>query len=470
MTYGKIADKYINQLNDFYYNITVDRYVIMPNHIYIMLFVPENGASRTSPPTVGVRLGILLSPPEVGCGNLPPALQGEKMSERPMNEMRDRLNSALFEARHSAIREFSLLARKTPGCIALTLGEPDVPTEESVCGQLQAALEAGETHYIENNGSPDLRRAIAEFERDKNGMDYSPDEVIVTAGATGALFTALFGILDPGDQVIVPIPAFGLYREIITLCRGEFVPLYTGEDGFQISPERLEAVLTPRTKAIILNSPNNPTGVVYNRESLETVKRAAAKRRIFVICDDVYRQLVYTDSYHSFAEYRGLRDRILVAQSFSKPYAMTGWRMGYLLADKAVKERLELIHQYTVVSTPSLFQRPAVRALKTSAAAFVAACRRRRDVALGRLSEIGLPVTKPEGAFYVFPDISAFGLSSADFCRRMISEAGLAATPGFCFGDDSRIRLSVCAPDEDLREGMRRLGCFIEHLKKEAAE
>ena len=195
--------------------------------------------------------------------------------------------------------------------------------------------------------------------------------------------------------------------------------------------------------------------------------RIASEKPLFVICDDVYRQLIYTDCYHSFAEYRDVRDRILVAQSFSKPYAMTGWRMGYLLADREIKERLELIHQYLVVSAPSLFQRSGIRALQTAPDEFVTACRHRRDFVLDSLAQMGLPVTKPEGAFYVFPDISAFGLSSADFCRRMISEVGLAATPGFCFGSDDHIRLSVCASDENLTEGMNRLRIFLERLRKE---
>ncbi len=388
-------------------------------------------------------------------------------TEKPANKMRSRMNTALYGARRSAIREFSRLARETPGCIALTLGEPDRETEATVSEQIQTALSAKETHYIENNGTLALRTAIADFESGKNGMDYSPDEVIVTAGATEALFTALFGILNPGDEVIVPVPAFVLYEEIIRLCRGVFVPLETAPDGFQISFEKLQSLVTPRTKAIILNSPNNPTGVVYNRESLDAVHRIASEQPLFVICDDVYRQLIYTDSYHSFAEYRDLRDRILVAQSFSKPYAMTGWRMGYLLADRQIKERLELVHQYLVVSTPSLFQRSGVRALQTDPDEFVSVCRRRRDYVLHCLAEMGLSVTKPEGTFYVFPDISAFGISSADFCRRMISEVGLAATPGFCFGSDDHIRLSVCASDENLKEGMKRLRIFLERLREE---
>ena len=217
------------------------------------------------------------------------------------------LNKAVYGAKRSAIREFSKLAGKTPGCIALTLGEPDFATPQPVCDAVPEALAAGQTHYIDNNGTYALREAIARFEREKNGMDYTPDEVILTAGATEALFVALFGILNPGDEVIVPTPAFVLYEQIIGLCRGTFVPYDTAPDGFQLDAGRLRTLITPRTKAIILNSPNNPTGCVYNESSLQAVHDAVQGREIFVICDDVYRQLDYTGGYHSFVEFRDLR-------------------------------------------------------------------------------------------------------------------------------------------------------------------
>jgi aminotransferase len=378
--------------------------------------------------------------------------------------MSQKLNSAVYTARRSAIREFSRLAKETPGCISLTLGEPDFDTPLAVSSQVQPALDSHQTHYIENNGSAALRRRIADFEREHNGCDYSPDEVIVTAGATEALFVALFGILNPGDEVIVPTPAFVLYEEIIKLCRGTFVPLDTGKSGFQIDAEALESKITPRTKAILLNSPNNPTGCIYDRDSLEAVRRAVEGREIFVICDDVYRQLTYTDDYHSFAEYRHLREQILLVQSFSKPYAMTGWRMGYLLSDASVKERLELIHQFLVVSTPAPFQQACIAALDYDPAELVETYRRRRAYVLSRLSAMGLDVTEPEGAFYVFPSIEKFGIDSGTFCRRLITEGGLALTPGVCFGGEGHVRLSYCCSDEELRLGLDRLEKFISTL------
>ena len=378
--------------------------------------------------------------------------------------MKDALNSAIYGARRSAIREYSRLAAETPGCVALTLGEPDFDTPQPVEAAVDEAFAHHETHYIPNNGSPALREAIADFERTQNGMDYTADEVIVTIGATEALFVALFGILNPGDEVIVPTPAFVLYEEIIGLCRGRFVPLDTRKDAFQINPDRLRAAITPHTKAIVLNSPNNPTGCIYTPQSLAAVREAVAGRDIFVICDDVYRQLIYTEQYHSFAEFRDLRKQILVVQSFSKPYAMTGWRMGYLLADAAVKERLELLHQFMVVSAPTPFQRPCIEALRQSVEPMRSVYRKRRALVLARLEAMGLDMTKPLGAFYVFPSIEKFGLPSSEFCRRMIREAGLAATPGDCFGADGYIRLTYCYGDEALQTGLDRLEQFISTL------
>ena len=379
--------------------------------------------------------------------------------------MKNRLNSAVYGARRSAIREFSALAAKTPGCIRLTLGEPEFDTPAPVRAAVGEALEAGETHYIANNGVLALREKIAAFEREKHGLDYTPEEIIVTAGATEALFAALFGVLNPGDEVIIPAPAFVLYEEIVKLCRGVPVFLDTAPEGFQIDGEKLRGLLSPKTKAVILNSPNNPTGCVLTSESLEAVYDAVKDRDVYVICDDVYRQLVYTGDYHSFSAYRGLRDRLLVVQSFSKPYAMTGWRMGYLMADKAAAERLELVHQYMVTSTPAPFQRAAIRALDWDCAPMRETYRRRRDAVLTRLAALGLPTAEPQGAFYVFPSVARFGLSSAEFCTRMIREGGLAAVPGACFCGEGHIRLSYCCGDATLCEGLNRLEGFIKTLK-----
>ena len=379
--------------------------------------------------------------------------------------MRESLNQAVFSLKRSAIREFSRMAKETPGCIALTLGEPDFDTPLPVREQAKISLDNHETHYIENNGSADLRRAIAQYESSKHGFECTQDQVIVTAGATEALFVSLLGVLNPGDEVIIPTPAFVLYEEIVKLCRGVVVLMDTAPDGFQITSENLSRCMTERTKAIVLNSPNNPTGAVLDAKSLENVRKAVSGHSIFVICDDVYRELVYTDGYHSFTEYSELRDQIILVQSFSKPWAMTGWRVGYLIASPEIKERLELVHQFIVVSTPAPFQKAAIRALEYDPVELKETYRRRRAYMLSRLVSMGLEVTEPQGAFYMFPSITRFGIDSATFCRRMIAEAGLAATPGFCFGAEGYIRLTYCYSDEQLKEGLDRLESFIRKLE-----
>ena len=379
--------------------------------------------------------------------------------------MEPTMNTALGSVGKSGIRVFTQMAKQEPGCLFLTLGEPDFDTPAPVRTAAKASLDAGETHYGENNGQPFLREAIAAFEQTKHGLPYSPDEIIVTVGATEALFCALFGILNPGDEVIVPTPAFGLYESIVKLCRGVYVPLDTRETGFQITAEQLRRAVTPRTKALILTSPNNPTGCVYTHETLEAIHSVVRDAPLFILCDEVYRDLTYTDRFESFSRYQDLRQQLIVAQSFSKPYAMTGWRVGYLMADGPVKSQLEKVHQYDVVSVPTFVQRACVKALDTDVRPMRETCRRRRDYVCARLDAMGLSYFRPEGAFYVFPSIAAYGMDSTVFCTRMVKEGKLACTPGVCFGAEGFLRISYCYGDDVLREGMDRLERFLHTLQ-----
>ena len=241
-----------------------------------------------------------------------------------------------------------------------------------------------------------------------------------------------------------------------------FLP--TEDNGFQIDPAALAAALTPRTKAIILTSPNNPTGCMYSKETLDAIHEVLKDRPVFVICDDVYRTLTYVDGYHSFAEYQDMRDRIVVVQSFSKPYAMTGWRVGYLLADKAVKSRLEVFHQYAVTSVPAFIQPACVKALESDTAPMVEIFRKRRDYIYRRLTDMGFAIQEPQGAFYVFVDVRKYGMDSITFCERMLRESLVGAIPGIYFGTEGYIRLSYCYSDADLKEGLDRIERFIKSL------
>ena len=375
-----------------------------------------------------------------------------------------RMNDAVMNVQLSGIRRFTYLVRNTPGACGLTIGEPDQNTPDPIKAAAKAALDADDTHYPPGNGYPYLLEAISRFEAEHHGLHYSPDEIMVTVGATEAVSAALHTLLNPGDEVIIPTPAFGLYEAVVRLCRAVPVFLPTEDTAFQIDARALAAALTPRTKAVILTSPNNPTGCIYNRETLGAVHALLKDRPVFVICDDVYRALTYTEDYHSFAEYQDMRDRILVVQSFSKPYAMTGWRVGYVMADAAVKNRLEVFHQYAVTSVPAFIQPACVKALETDTAHMVDLFRRRRDYVYRRLSDMGLPVQEPQGAFYMFVDLRKFGMDSVTFCERMLRESLVGIIPGVYFGTEGYARLSYCYSDEDLKEGLDRMERLIVSL------
>lgn len=374
------------------------------------------------------------------------------------------LNHALNGMKPSGIRRFTALAKATPGALMLTIGEPDLNTPEAVKAAAATALARNDTHYPENNGRQSLREAISQFEAERNGLVYSPEEIIVTIGATEALYASLYTILNPGDEVIIPTPAFSLYESIVRLCRAVPVMLPTEQNQFQISGEQLAAAITPRTKAVVLTSPNNPTGCVYTQETLDGIHEMLRNKPIFVLCDEVYRQLVYTENFQSFSAFRDMRDRIIVIQSFSKPYAMTGWRVGYLMADAPIREKIRLIHQYAVVSAVSFIQPACEEALRWDCSDTVALFRRRRDYVYDRLTAMGLQPKKPQGAFYMFVPIQRFSMDSLAFCTRMLKEGLVALVPGCYFGTEGYMRLSYCYVDATLKEGLDRMEKFLETM------
>ena len=286
----------------------------------------------------------------------------------------------------------------------------------------------------------------------------------MTVGATEALFASLHTILNPGDEVIIPTPAFGLYEALVQLCGATPVFLPTEENRFQIDPAALAAAITERTKAIILTSPNNPTGCIYTKETLAAVHECLREKPVFVLCDDVYRTLVYSGEYHSFAEFQDMRERIIIVNSFSKPYAMTGWRLGWVMADAPLRERLQVFHQYCVTSVPSFVQKACVAALESDTTEITEIFRRRRDYVYRRLTDMGLSVQEPEGAFYMFINIQRYGMDSLTFCERMLKEGLVGVIPGIYFGTEGYMRLSYCYSDADLKEGLDRIERFIKTL------
>lgn len=372
------------------------------------------------------------------------------------------LNANLAPLKRSAIRVYTNLARQTPDCAMLTIGEPDFDTPEGIRQAAWAALQQGQTHYAPNQGTQALREAIAAYET-RRGNATTPQEVLVTVGSSQALFTALLGILNPGEEVIVPVPAFSLYETIITVTGGKMVPLDITATDFQIDAAALNRLITPKTKAIVLNSPNNPTGGILNRQSLEAVKQAVLGKPIFIVSDNVYSALSYAPCPDLSLD-GALKEQLLLCQSFSKPYAMTGWRLGYLVCPEYVMERLLLLSAGMIAAVPTFVQAAGVAALREDVAPMREVYRRRRDYVTARLDAMGLSYPQPQGAFYVFPDIRKFGLRSDVFCQRLIQQGKLAAVPGSCFGVEGFLRLSYCYREQELEKGMDRLENFLATL------
>ena len=373
------------------------------------------------------------------------------------------LNSNLSDLKRSQIRVYTNLARATEDCAMLTIGEPDLNTPEEIKAAAIAAICADQTHYAPNQGTLELRQAVAEYES-RRGNPTKAEQVLITIGACQGLFTALLGILNPGEEVIVPTPGFGLYETITTIAGGKTVALDVSETGFQIDEAALAAAITPKTKAIVINSPCNPTGVIFNRESLEIVKKAILGKDIFLVWDGVYSQLSYGDCPDLTLDAE-LKDQTILCQSFSKPYAMTGWRVGYLTCPEYVMDRLLLLSAGTITAVPTFVQSAAIAALKADIAPMKAVYQRRREFVCRRLRRMGLSFPEPEGAFYVFVDISRFGIGSEEFCTRMIREGKVAAVPGSCFGAEGYIRLSYCYSDEELEKGLDRMERFVKTLE-----
>ena len=369
------------------------------------------------------------------------------------------LNSNLSSLKRSGIRVYTNLARETPDCAMLTIGEPDLDTPQPIKDAAWAALQRGSTHYAPNQGIPALRQAVADYETGRGNVT-CPEQVLITVGSTQALFTALLGILNPGEEVIVPVPAFSLYETIITIAGGKMVPLDVSKTGFQITREALDGLMTDKTKAIILNSPNNPTGVVLNEKSLAAVKEAVLGKPIFVVSDNVYSLLSYGPCPDLSLD-PDLKQQLLLCQSFSKPYAMTGWRLGYLVCPEYVMDRLLLLSAGTIAAVPTFLQEAGLAALGEDTAPMREIYRRRRDYVTHRLTQMGLEFPEPEGAFYVFVNIQKFGMTSDEFCTRLIREGKLAAVPGSCFGVEGFLRLSYCYSEEELKKGLDRLERFI---------
>jgi len=368
----------------------------------------------------------------------------------------------------SGIRKFFDIVATMKDVISLGIGEPDFVTPDSIIQAGVRALQAGETHYTSNHGIFELRRALSAHLEKQYGITYAPgNEIVITVGVSEALYLAMSALLNPGEEVIIPTPCFVSYQAEAILAGGVPVELPTRvEDNFLVRPAALEAAITPKTKAILIGYPNNPTGAEATREVLVEVARIAEKHDLIVISDELYDQLVYGVSHVCFPALPGMRERTILLGGFSKNYAMTGWRAGFAAAPAEILEGLVRIHQYTIMSAPTMSQAAALEAI-LNGHEHVEAMRteydRRRKLIVGGLNQLGLPTFEPHGAFYAFPNISASGMNDDAFALKLLDEEKVAVVPGTAFGagGEGFVRCSYATSYEKIEEALRRIERFM---------
>jgi len=330
------------------------------------------------------------------------------------------------------------------------------------------SLQHGETHYTSNSGILELRQALSSQLERLYGVTYHPEsELLITVGVSEALYLALTAILDPGDEVIVPTPCFVSYQPEVIFAGGTPVALPTRvEDAFQVRAEDVAARITPRTKALLIGYPNNPTGAVMSRENLAEIARLAQERDLLVISDEIYDRLVYDHQHVCFASLPDMRERTITLGGFSKDYAMTGWRIGYAAAPEGLLGAMRKIHQYTIMSAPTISQFAAIEALQSGdphVQRMVEEYDRRRRLIVDGLNELGLATFEPRGAFYAFPSIKASGLDDEAFAEKLLQEEKVAVVPGNAFGADGHyVRCSYATAYEDLEEALERIHRFMQ--------
>ncbi|MEK3818919.1 aminotransferase [Cytobacillus sp. FSL W8-0315] len=390
-----------------------------------------------------------------------------------MNGTKSYLSKTVEELKPSGIRRFFDLAAGMEGVISLGVGEPDFITPWSVREAAILSLEQGYTSYTANAGLMELREEIAGYMQKSFGVCYSPrSEIIVTVGASQALDIALRAILDPGDEVILVEPSFVSYVPLVSLAGGVPVQVQTlKENGFKILPKQLEKVITDRTKAIILCSPNNPTGTMLSGSELEAIAQIAEKYDLLVLSDEIYAELAYDGEYTSFAAISGMKKRTILISGFSKGFAMTGWRLGFVCAPEAISQAMLKIHQYAMMCAPTMAQFAALEALKTGRSDvedMKKSYKRRRNYFVQSLNELGLTCHVPGGAFYAFPSIESTGLSSEEFAEKLLLEEKVAVVPGNIFGEsgEGHVRCSYATSMELLQEAIKRIGHFLKRNQK----
>lgn len=383
------------------------------------------------------------------------------------------LSSKVQDIKPSGIRKFFDMLSEMENVVGLTVGQPDFITPWHIREAAIESLEQGKTYYTSNAGTNELRFEISRYMKRKFNLDYSPkDQIIVTVGGSEAIDATMRAILEPGDEVILPLPSFVCYGPIAEMIGATVVPIETKlENKFKLTPDELKKAITPKTKLLILPFPNNPTGAILTREELEGIAEVIRDTNVAILSDEIYAELTYGKRHVSIAEIDGMKERTIIASGFSKAYAMTGWRLGYICGPAPVVKEILKIHQYAIMCAPTASQFAAVEAMKNGdddVEMMRAEYNRRRVFMLEGLRRIGIECFEPEGAFYLYPYIAPFGLSSEEFAERLLNEHSCAIVPGTAFGDcgEGFARISYAYSVKHLGQALERMEAFVKKLKK----
>ena len=384
------------------------------------------------------------------------------------------INQTVVNMKPSGIRKFFDIVSEMPDAISLGVGEPDFDTPWHVVDEGIYSLEKGKTFYTSNSGLMELRKEICAWYQRKYGVVRKPaTEALITVGGSEGIDLAIRALVSPGDEVIIPEPSYVSYVPCVALAGGVPVTIsLKNENAFKLTPEELEEAITDKTKALVLSFPNNPTGAIMAKEELEPIAELAIKHDLYVISDEIYSELTYGDAPHfSIAALPGMSERTIVVNGFSKAYAMTGWRLGYALAPELIAREMTKIHQFCIMCAPTTSQYAAVEALRNGdkdIAKMRESYDKRRHFLLKQFEIMGLPCFEPKGAFYMFPCIKEFGMSSDEFATTLLKQEELAVVPGSAFGDcgEGFLRISYAYSIDELREAMDRMGRFIRGLRE----
>ena len=386
--------------------------------------------------------------------------------------MRNPLSDKAVQIQPSGIRKFFDIVSEMKDAISLGVGEPDFDTPWRIREEGIYSLERGRTFYTSNSGLKELKVEIGKYLQRKINVSYDPNsEIIVTVGGSEGIDIALRAMLDPGDEVLIPQPSYVSYLPCTILANGTPVVISLKEENdFKLTAEELEAAITPKTKLLVLPFPNNPTGAIMTREDLEPVAEVVKKHDLYVLSDEIYSELTYGCDHVSIAALPGMRDRTLVINGFSKGFAMTGWRLGYICGQKHIAEQMLKIHQFAIMCAPTNSQYAAIEGLRNcddEVQQMRTAYNQRRRYLLHEFGKMGLSCFEPFGAFYVFPSIKEFGMTSEEFATRLLDEEKVAAVPGTAFGEcgEGFLRVSYAYSLDDLKEAIGRLGRFVERLR-----